>query len=156
MAAALEKGGDHADLYFEHTFNNSVVLMDGKVNNCGANIDFGMGVRVLAGDQTGYAYVENVTLEEMLRAARTAARIATSANAGKAPVALTEKTIAKSRYGVQNSLGRARRKCKDPVSAETERSRFLRLDKRVRKVQASLGRQYFSCLILQLRGSELL
>lgn len=50
MAAALEKGGDYADLYFEHTFNNSVVLMDGKVNNCGANIDFGMGVRVLAGD----------------------------------------------------------------------------------------------------------
>ena len=47
MAAALEKGGDYADLYFEHTFNNSVVLMDGKVNNCGANIDFGMGVRVL-------------------------------------------------------------------------------------------------------------
>lgn len=32
-----------------------------------------MGVRVLAGDQSGYAYVEGVTLEEMLRAARTAA-----------------------------------------------------------------------------------
>lgn len=26
----------------EHTFNNSVSLMDGKVNNCGSNIDFGM------------------------------------------------------------------------------------------------------------------
>ena len=75
MAAALEKGGDYADLYFEHTFNNSVVLMDGKVNNCGANIDFGMGVRVLAGDQTGYAYVEGVTMEEMLRAARAAADV---------------------------------------------------------------------------------
>ena len=72
MAVALEKGGNYADLYFEHTFNNSVSLMDGKVNNCGSNIDFGMGVRVLAGDQTGYAYVENVTLDEMLKAARTA------------------------------------------------------------------------------------
>ena len=76
MAVALEKGGNYADLYFEHTFNNSVSLMDGKVNNCGSNIDFGMGVRVLSGDQSGYAYVEGVTLEEMLRAARTAARIA--------------------------------------------------------------------------------
>ena len=76
MAAALEKGGDYADLYFEHTFNNSISLMDGQVNNCSSNIDFGMGVRVLAGDQTGYAYVEGVTLDEMLRAARTAARIA--------------------------------------------------------------------------------
>ena len=53
MAVALEKGGDYADLYFEHTFNNSVSLMDGKVNNCGSNIDFGMGVRVLSGDQSG-------------------------------------------------------------------------------------------------------
>ena len=44
MATALEKGGDYADLYFEHTFNNNVSLMDGKVNNCGSNIDFGMGV----------------------------------------------------------------------------------------------------------------
>lgn len=73
--------------------------MDGKVNNCGANIDFGMGVRVLAGDQTGYAYVEGVTMEEMLRAARTAARIASSGKAGKS-VGLTEKTITKSRYAV--------------------------------------------------------
>ena len=89
MAVALEKGGDYADLYFEHTFNNSVSLMDGKVNNCGSNIDFGMGVRVLSGDQSGYAYVEGVTLEEMLRAARTAARIASSGRAGK-PVGLTE------------------------------------------------------------------
>ena len=78
LTVALEKGGDYADLYFEHSFNNNVSLMDGKVNSCSSNIDFGMGVRVLAGDQSGYAYVEGVTLEEMLRAARTAARIASS------------------------------------------------------------------------------
>ena len=55
LATALEMGGDYADLYFEHTFNNYVGLMDGQVNNCSSNIDFGVGVRVLAGDQTGYA-----------------------------------------------------------------------------------------------------
>ena len=44
LTAALEKGGDYADLYFEHSFNNAVALMDGKVNNCSSNIDFGMGV----------------------------------------------------------------------------------------------------------------
>ena len=96
LTAALEKGGDYADLYFEHSFNNAVALMDGKVNNCSSNIDFGMGVRVLAGDQSGYAYVEGVTLEEMLRAARTAARIASSGKAGK-PVAFKEKTIERNR-----------------------------------------------------------
>ena len=34
MSTALEKGGDYVDLYFEHTFNNGVSLMDGQVNNC--------------------------------------------------------------------------------------------------------------------------
>ena len=77
LAAALEKGGDYADLFFEHSYRNNIGLQDGAVNRASSNIDFGMGVRVLAGDQTGYAYVENVTLDEMLKAARTAARIAT-------------------------------------------------------------------------------
>ena len=72
LAAALEKGGDYADLFFEHSYRNNIGLQDGAVNRASSNIDFGMGVRVLAGDQTGYAYVENVTLDEMLKAARTA------------------------------------------------------------------------------------
>lgn len=136
LAAALEKGGDYADLYFEHTFNNSVSLMDGKVNNCSSNIDFGMGVRVLAGDQTGYAYVEGVTLEEMLRAAHTAARIATSGNAGKV-AALSEKKIGKNRYSVVSPLEAVEVKEKIPY-LEKLNEKIFSLDQRVRKVQAVL------------------
>lgn len=66
--------------------------MDGAVNNSYSNIDYGVGVRVLIGDQSGYAYVENITLEDMLKAARTAARIA-SANKGNKPLNLTEKVL---------------------------------------------------------------
>ena len=136
MAVALEKGGDYADLYFEHTFNNDVSLMDGKVNNCGSNIDFGMGVRVLAGDQSGYAYVEGVTLEEMLRAARTAARIASSGKAGK-PVGLTAKTIARNRYAVTAPWEDVSVKDKIPY-LEKLNEKIFSLDNRVRKVQAYL------------------
>ncbi|MBR2496937.1 MAG: twin-arginine translocation signal domain-containing protein, partial [Parabacteroides sp.] len=68
LTVALEKGGDYADLFFEHSYRNNIGLQDGAVNRASSNIDFGMGVRVLAGDQTGYAYVENVTMEEMLKA----------------------------------------------------------------------------------------
>ena len=57
LAAALEKGGDYADLFFEHTISNSIRLMDGAVNNSYSNIDYGVGVRILIGDQSGYAYV---------------------------------------------------------------------------------------------------
>jgi TldD protein len=76
ISAALEKGGGYADLFFEHTFSNNLSLQDKAVNNTHSNIDFGMGVRVVSGDQSGYAYIENITLDEMLKAARTAARIA--------------------------------------------------------------------------------
>src|SRR3712207_735430 len=110
--------------------------MDGKVNNCAANIDFGMGVRVLAGDQTGYAYVEGVTLDEMLRAAHTAARIASSGKAGKT-VGLTEKTIAKSRYAVAEPWEDVSVKTKIPY-LEKLNEKIFALDKRVSKVQAYL------------------
>lgn len=99
LAAALEKGGDYADLFFEHTISNSIRLMDGAVNNSYSNIDYGVGVRVLIGDQSGYAYVENITVEDMLKAARTAARIA-SANKGNKPLNLTEKELKKNYYTV--------------------------------------------------------
>lgn len=137
LAAALEKGGDYADLYFEHSFNNSIALMDGKVNRCGSSIDFGMGVRVLAGDQTGYAYVEGVTLDEMLRAARTAARIASSNQTNK-PAAFKEKSLEKNRYVVTTPWEEVQLKEKMPYLQKLN-DKIFALDKRVRKVQASLG-----------------
>lgn len=74
---ALSKGGDYADLFFEHTIYNAISLRDGEVNRASSNIDFGVGVRVVAGDQTGYAYVENTHVPDLLKAAHTAAGIAT-------------------------------------------------------------------------------
>ena len=56
MAEALSRGGDYCDLYFEHSLSNNVALQDKQVNRAGSNIDYGVGVRVLKGDQTGYAF----------------------------------------------------------------------------------------------------
>lgn len=75
---ALGKGGDYADLFFEHTFSNNISLRDGEVNRASSNIDFGVGVRVISGDQTGYAYVENTEIKDLLKAAQTAASIASA------------------------------------------------------------------------------
>jgi TldD protein len=79
IAAAMEKGADYADLFFEHALNNRTALEDGKVNSAYSNVGFGVGIRVLKGDQTGFAYSETVTPEAMIQAARTAANIASSA-----------------------------------------------------------------------------
>lgn len=79
MAEALSRGGDYCDLYFEHSLSNYVGLQDNKVNRAGSNIDYGVGVRVLKGDQTGYAFSEEISLEAMLKVAKTAASIANEA-----------------------------------------------------------------------------
>lgn len=137
LIVALEKGGDYADLFFEHTFGNSVVLQDGAVNRNSSNIDFGMGVRVLSGDRTGYAYIENVTLDEMLKAARTAARIA-GLNAKVKPVSLTERPVNPSFYTISRPWEEVILKDKIPYLQRLNDTIFS-LDNRVQKVSASLG-----------------
>lgn len=76
IAEAMSKGGDYADLFFEHKKTNSLALEDNKVNRAVSNVAFGVGIRVLKGDQTGFAYSETVTMEAMLSAAKLAANIA--------------------------------------------------------------------------------
>jgi len=76
IAEAMSKGGDYADLFFEHKTSNTLSLEDSKVNQAYSNVDYGMGVRVLKGDQTGFAYTETTGLSDMLKVARTAANIA--------------------------------------------------------------------------------
>jgi TldD protein len=76
LAAAMEKGADYADLFFEHSLINQSTLEDGKVNSAFSNVGFGVGIRVLKGDQTGFAFSEDIAPEAMLKAAKTAANIA--------------------------------------------------------------------------------
>ena len=40
LNAALEKGGDYGDLFFEHSYRNNIGLQDGAVNRASSNIDF--------------------------------------------------------------------------------------------------------------------
>ena len=76
LAVATRHGADDADLYFEHTTTTSVSLSDRKVNRAFTGVDLGCGVRVVVGDQVGYAYTEDLSRESLLRAASTAAQIA--------------------------------------------------------------------------------
>ena len=76
VAEALSQGGDYADLYFEHTTYSDLLLKDNEVSSGGFHIDYGVGIRVLKGDRTGYAYSENTEMPDMLHAARTASQIA--------------------------------------------------------------------------------
>lgn len=91
MQEALRKGGDYADIFFEHTFSNSIALRDGEVNRIASNIDFGAGIRVVSGEQTGYAYVESTDIKELIKAAKTAASIASASPKEDKSIEIKEK-----------------------------------------------------------------
>ena len=74
---ALAQGGDYCDLYFEHTTFFNLLLKDSIVSSGGFHTDFGVGIRVLKGEKTGYAYSENTEMKDMLGAAKAASAIAT-------------------------------------------------------------------------------
>ena len=76
ISAALSKGGDFAELFFEHRVANEVFMEDDIVKESDESVSLGVGVRVLKGKQTGYGYTSEMDLVSMKRAAATAASIA--------------------------------------------------------------------------------
>src|SRR5687767_13281889 len=82
---ALSKGGTYADLFFEYSASGSYSYDEGILKSAGRAVTMGLGVRVIKGDATGYAYVEDLSMEAMARAAQTASAIASGAQGDVAP-----------------------------------------------------------------------
>ncbi len=81
VAEALRHGGDYCDLYFDNTTLGTLTLRDGIVSAGSRNIDYGVGIRVLCGEKTGYAYSESTAMPDMLASARAASAIADGTSA---------------------------------------------------------------------------
>ena len=76
LNVAMERGGDYADLYFEYLSSSSLLLEESLLKSAQQGISVGVGIRVLSGERSGYAYTDDLTPERIIHAARTAAQIA--------------------------------------------------------------------------------
>jgi TldD protein len=76
LAEALSQGGDYADLYFEYLATSSISLDESIVKSASQGVSLGVGIRVIAGERTGYAYTDDLGPEKIRQAARVAACIA--------------------------------------------------------------------------------
>ncbi|MCZ6450011.1 MAG: hypothetical protein O6918_03990 [Deltaproteobacteria bacterium] len=76
LAGALGRKADYADLYFEYRVNEAISLEEGMVKNASHSTANGVGVRVLAEAKTGYAFTDDITIENLELAASTAQIIA--------------------------------------------------------------------------------
>lgn len=76
LSEAMSGGGDYADLYFEYIATSHISIDESIVKSAVQGVSLGVGVRVIAGERTGYAYSDDLSPEKIRKAARTAALIA--------------------------------------------------------------------------------
>ena len=150
LEAAMSQGGDFADLYFEYTLRNSIILEEGIVKNSSKAVIMGVGIRVLKGDQTGYAYSEDLDIQPMLHAARTAASIATGGNVKIYEAHQFNEIVPPNHYKVLHSITDLAISEKIRLIQEVEKVAH-RHDERIVKVTATLAD---SIKFLQIATSE--
>ena len=73
LAAALETGGDFAEIFIEDTRRNRLTLMDGRLDSVTSDRAHGAGVRVFDGFSAYYATTNDTSPEGLIRAAKQAA-----------------------------------------------------------------------------------
>src|ERR671910_424083 len=66
----LAHRADDADLYFQYNRSEGWTLEEGEVKSGSFSIDQGVGVRVVAGEKTAFAYSDDINAEALLGAAR--------------------------------------------------------------------------------------
>jgi len=150
LGVALSRGGDYADLYFEHTTLNSLNLEEQIVKSANRAARQGVGVRVISGEKTGYAYCDEVDVAAIRKAALTAAHIAQS-RSHVGPVGVSRVSPARDLYPVAQLID------DEPLPRKIEllnridrKSRAF--DRRIREAQVSLADEFKVVLIATSEG----
>jgi len=102
LRAALEQGGDEAEVFSEYHQLRMIGYEEAKVRSSSLNVSAGVAVRVVQGESQGLAFSESGRDADLLDAARQAARIA-QAGGGTTPQTLQRRSVP-DRYPVEVGL----------------------------------------------------
>lgn len=129
LGTALGQSVDYADLYFQSARHESWVLEDGIIKEGSYNIDYGVGVRAISGEKTGFAYSDDIILPALEQAAMAARSIAHQGGQNKVQT-LQRNIISRPLYGADDPL---------KSIADEEKINLLRmLDKEARKIDPKI------------------
>ncbi len=151
LSEALSRGGDYADLYFEYRINHSIVLEEQIIKSATKGVNLGVGVRVISGEKTGYAHSDDLNRENVVKAARTAAFIASrSAEGGKVQIPAP---VSQERNFYAISMAPSDFEIADKIAPLWQADQAARAyDPRIRQVQASYLDETKHVLIVTSEG----
>ncbi|MGB0113732.1 MAG: DNA gyrase modulator, partial [Ilumatobacteraceae bacterium] len=89
LGGAVSTGADFAEVYAEDKRSTSAGLDDGRIEQVTSGRDRGAGIRVIAGETTGFAYTSDLSEPGLVAAASAAAAAASQGGGGVRTVALT-------------------------------------------------------------------
>ena len=88
LATAMATGGEFAEVFVEDRRSTSAVLDDGRIEELSSGRDRGAGIRVVAGETTGFAHTADLSPAGLRAAAEAASAAAASGGGGVREVAL--------------------------------------------------------------------
>jgi TldD protein len=150
IGTAIARKADFADLYFEFRISEGFALEDGIVKKAAKNISQGAGVRVVAGDKSGYAHTDDVTVDALRVAAQTAQAIA-DAGGAHAPVAVRSIRPGHDLYALQQAPLEVGLEDKIALLGRIDVA-ARRHDPRITNVLASLGVEQKIILVVSSTG----
>jgi TldD protein len=143
---------DYADLYFQYSRSEGWSLEEGRVKSGSFNIDQGVGVRVVSGEKTAFAYSDDISLTALRDAAVATRSIARAGGNGTAKPKIKN---ADSRAGSLYTPN-------DPVSSfsDADKVRILErleqfaraIDPRVKEVMGRLSGEYEVVMVARHDG----
>ena len=151
LGSALARRADYGDLYFEFRSTSAVAVEDGLVKKASKDVSQGVGVRVLAGERTGYAYSDDVTVTSLEEAARTAGHIADESG-GPRTIAVRSDRPARDLYTLATPPGETSLPQAIALLEAVDRE-ARRHDPRVKNVMASVVLEHKLVMIVSSDGT---
>jgi len=141
---------DYADLYFQYSRHEGWSLEEGKVKSGSHGIDQGVGLRVVSGEKSGFAYSDELQLPALTDAARAARAIARQGGDGIANLT-RRRTEVPALYPSLDPLGSLSDDAKVQLLEQVEAEARAQ-DPRVKEVMASLAATYEQVLVMRSDG----
>jgi len=148
---AIARKADYADLFFEFNRTQTIGMEESLVKSGGAHISQGVGVRVVAGDKTGYAHSDDVTIERLQLATKAAQAIAHDSGEPRS-VAVS------SQHPKHDLYALSRAPVETPLADEVDLLSKIdvaarRFDPRIKNVIASIAVQQKAVLVVNSNGA---
>jgi TldD protein len=136
LDAAMDKGGEFADLFFQYKMSNYLGLEDGEVNRAFSDIILGCGIRVIKADQTGFAFTEDLSTKALISTAKTAAMVSNGASS-QPMEAMTVKDVPR-HYPIEIPFSEVGIDAKMPFATQADKTARA-VDKRIVKVRVLIS-----------------